>query len=191
MATRLYLVRHGQTEWSRSGRHTGRTDLPLDEHGEKQAIGLKNALAGIAFTKVVSSPLIRARCTAELAGFPDVETSPLLLEVDYGSDEGRTRDEIRADRPGWDFFAHGGLGGESIEAATARAKEMLASLDDVAGNVLLFSHGHLLRLLTTAYLDARATFGRQLVLGPATISILGHEHEFPTIESWNTQPTLP
>src|SRR5277367_6587460 len=132
MAERIVIVRHGETDWSATGQHTGRTDIPLNAAGEVQAAALRPLLSRFSFERVVSSPLVRARRTAELAGYgARLAVSPLLAEVDYGDDEGRTRAQIRADRPDWDFFKDGPRNGETIEAAAARAKRLLDEVDDV------------------------------------------------------------
>ena len=185
MADRIYVVRHGETDWSALGRHTGRSNIPLNAAGERQAERLRPILARVAFARVLSSPLDRARRTAELAGFERVETSPLLCEVNYGDDDGKTRDEIRAARPGWDFFKDGPTNGETIEAAAARARAVLNELRPIAGNALVFAHGHILRILASVYVDAAPEFGRHLLLRPASVSVLGREHEWPNIEVWN------
>ena len=183
----LYLLRHGATEWSELGKHTSRTDLPLTALGEQQATAWQARLAKVAFAKVLTSPLQRARRTVELAGFAHAEVTPLLTEVDYGSDEGRTRDEIRAERPGWDFFTHGGAGGESPDAAGARAQQLIASLPK--GDVLLASHGHFLRIFTAIYLGEAAVFGSHFAIGAGSLSLLGSEHDVPAIASWNLSAT--
>jgi len=185
MADRIYLVRHGETDWSASGRHTGTSNIPLNSVGERQAERLGPILARTAFARVLSSPLDRARRTAELAGFGAVDTSPLLCEVDYGDYDGKTRDEIRALRPGWDFFEDGPKNGETLEAAAGRARVVLGELRPIAGNALLFAHGHILRILASVYLGANPQFGRHLVLRPASVSVLAREHEWPTIEVWD------
>jgi broad specificity phosphatase PhoE len=185
MANRIHLVRHGQTEWAASGRHTGKSEIPLDAAGEAQAKALRALLGATAFEKVLTSPLARARRTASLAGFPDAEVTPLLHEVDYGEDEGKTRAQIQGERPGWDFFDQGPKNGESLEAAAARAGALLNRLRDVDGDVLLFSHGHFLRILTTTYLGVDRRLGRQLLIRPASLCVLGHEHEWPNIELWD------
>jgi broad specificity phosphatase PhoE len=183
---RLVLVRHGSTAWSETGQHTGRTDMPLTALGEQQAAALAPRLAEFRFARVLSSPLRRAVRTAELAGFAGrVETTDLLLEMDYGDDEGRTRDAIRAERPGWDLFLDGPLHGETLAQVAARAAALFHQLEGAAGPLLLVAHGHVLRVLTAVYLGLEPIFGRHLELGPASISVLGTEHEFRTIERWN------
>ena len=184
----LWLIRHGETEWSRARRHTGRTDLPLSAAGEAEARALGRHLRGLEAELVLSSPLTRARATAELAGFGDrLELSDALLEFDYGEYEGLTTAQIRAARPGWDLFRDGCPGGETVEAAAARARKLLDTLTDAEGRVLLFSHGHQLRILTTCYLGLSPDAARHLFLGTASLSVLGTEHEWPAILLWNEQ----
>jgi broad specificity phosphatase PhoE len=184
----LYLIRHGETEWSRARRHTGRTDLPLSPAGEAEARALGQHLRGLEVDRVLSSPMTRATATAALAGFGDrVELNDTLLEVDYGECEGRTTAEIRASRPGWDLFRDGCPGGETVEDAAARARGLLEDLADSDGRVLLFSHGHQLRILTTVFLGLPPATARHLFLGTASLSVLGVEHEWPAILLWNEQ----
>ena len=187
----LYLVRHGETEWSRARRHTGRTDLPLSPVGEAEARALGQHLRGLEVDRVLSSPLRRATATAALAGFGDrVELTDALLEFDYGEYEGRTTAEIRATRPGWDLFRDGCPGGETVEDAAGRARALLAGLAELAesnGRILLFSHGHQLRILTACFLGLPPDAARHLFLGTASLSVLGVEHEWPAILLWNEQ----
>jgi broad specificity phosphatase PhoE len=188
MRVELYLVRHGETEWSRARRHTGRTDLPLSPVGEAEAAALGRHLRGLQVDRVLSSPLTRAVSTARLAGFGDrVELTDALLEFDYGEYEGRTTAEIRATRPGWDLFRDGCPGGETVEDAADRAKALLAELHASDGRVLLFSHGHQLRILTAYFLGLPPDTARHLFLGTASLSVLGIEHEWPAILLWNEQ----
>jgi broad specificity phosphatase PhoE len=188
MGVELYLVRHGETEWSRARRHTGRTDLPLSPAGEAEAKALGRHLDGLAVDRVLSSPLARAAVTARLAGFGDrVEVTDALLELDYGEYEGRTTPEIRASRPGWDLFRDGCPGGETVEDAAGRARPLLAELAAAGGRALLFSHGHQLRVLTACYLGLPPEAARHLFLGTASLSVLGVEHEWPAILLWNEQ----
>jgi broad specificity phosphatase PhoE len=188
MGVELYLVRHGETEWSRARRHTGRTDLPLSAAGEAEAAALGRHLRGLEVDRVLSSPLTRAVATARLAGFGDrVELTDALLEFDYGEYEGRTTAEIRATRPGWDLFRDGCPGGETVEDAAGRARALLAELAEPDGRVLLFSHGHQLRILTACFLDLPPDAARHLFLGTASLSVLGVEHEWPAILLWNEQ----
>jgi broad specificity phosphatase PhoE len=184
----LWLIRHGETEWSRARRHTGRTDLALSSAGVAEARALGQHLRGLEADRVLSSPLTRARATAELAGFGDrLELSDTLLEFDYGEYEGLTTAEIRAARPGWDLFRDGCPGGETVEAAAARAGKLLDTLTDTEDRVVLFSHGHQLRILTACYLGLPPDAARHLFLGTASLSVVGTEHEWPAILLWNEQ----
>jgi broad specificity phosphatase PhoE len=182
----LWLIRHGETEWSRSGRHTGRSDLPLTAEGERQAERLRRRLAGHAFAQVLTSPLRRARETCRLAGLGDVAVlDDDLHEWDYGAFEGRTSADIEAEVPGWSLWTHGVRGGESVEQVGVRAERSLARARAVGGDVALVSHGHLLRVLTARWLGLPAVDGRLFVLDPASLSVLGHEHEAAVIRLWN------
>jgi probable phosphoglycerate mutase len=179
-------VRHGETEWSRTGRHTGRTDVPLDETGRWQAEVLGARLAGRDFALVLASPLSRALDTCRLAGLGGrAQIRDDLIEWDYGAYEGRTTDEIRRERSGWSLWADGVVGGETAEQVGARADRVLAGLDGAGGDAVVFSHGHFLRVLAVRYLGLPPTDGRRLALDPATISVLGHEHEWRAIRHWN------
>jgi broad specificity phosphatase PhoE len=184
----IYLVRHGETEWSKSGRHTGRTDLPLTPEGEKEARALRSRLAGKAFDHVLTSPLRRAARTAELAGFTATPDSD-LREWDYGDYEGLTSAAIRALRPDWDLFSHGCPGGESIHQMADRADRIAARLKDLGGNVLIFSHGHLLRALAARWIGQPVALARALLLSTGTMSVLGfahHSFDEPVISMWNS-----
>jgi probable phosphoglycerate mutase len=182
----LWLARHGETEWSRSGRHTGRTDIPLTARGEEQAAALGERLRGVSFALVLASPLERARRTAELAGFGDVlELDGDLMEVDYGEYEGRTTAEIHRARPDWDLWRDGCPGGETIAEAAARAERAIARVRAVDGPVLLVGHGHLTRTLASRALTLDPAHGRHLALDPASLSIVGAEHAAPALRLWN------
>jgi len=184
----LYLVRHGETEWSRARRHTGRTDLPLSPVGEAEARALGDHLRGLEADRVLSSPLTRAVTTAKLAGFGDrAERTDALLEFDYGDYEGLTTPEIRARRPGWDLFRDGCPGGETVEAAAERVRPLVAELAASRGRTILFSHGHQLRILTACYLGLPPDMARYLFLGTASLSVLGAEHDWPAVLLWNEQ----
>jgi len=184
-----YLARHGETAWTLSGQHTGRTDLPLTERGERQAQALGERLRGSTFAKVLVSPLRRAMRTAELAGFGNaVEIDRDLAEWDYGQYEGRRSAEIHAERPGWSLFRDGCPGGESAVEVGARADRVIERVRAVHGNVVLFSSGHILRVLAARWLGLEAAAGRYLLLGTASLSILDHEHNNPdesAIRLWN------
>jgi len=184
----VYLARHGETAWSLTGRHTGRTDLPLTEHGEHEARRLAKPLQGLKFAKVFCSPLQRAVRTCELAGFgAAAERDPNLVEWDYGEYEGRRTVEIHAQRPDWQLFRDGCPGGESLAAIGARADKVVHRLRAAEGNVLLFSSGHILRVLTARWLGLEPAAGKYFLLSTATLSALGYEHELsqPVIRLWN------
>jgi len=182
----LWLARHGETEWSLSGRHTGRTDIPLTARGERQAAALGERLRGCSFALVLASPLERARRTAELAGFGDVLAfDDDLMEVDYGEYEGRTTAEIHRARPDWDLWRDGCPGGETIAEAAARAERVIARIRAVDGPVLLVGHGHLTRTLASRALTLDPDHGRHLALDPASLSIVGAEHAAPALCLWN------
>ena len=184
----LYLVRHGETEWSRARRHTGRSDLPLSPAGEAEAKALGDHLRGLEVDRVLSSPLRRAVMTATLAGFGDrLELTDALLEFDYGEYEGLTSAEIRATRPDWDLFRDGCPGGETAGAVAGRARPLVAELTAADGRVMLFGHGHQLRILTACYLGLDPDAARHLFLGTASVSVLGREHDWPTVLLWNEQ----
>lgn len=189
MATQLYLLRHGETEWALSGRHTGRTDPPLTENGERRASVLRDRLQGIVFTHVLTSPLQRARRTCELAGFGTVaRVVPDLAEWDYGDYEGRTTAEIHALRPGWNVFADGCPQGESVERISQRADRVLATLRSLDGTVAVFSHGHFLRALAVRWIGLPVGDGRHFALDTGSLSILGYEHgdvQLPVFVRWN------
>jgi probable phosphoglycerate mutase len=182
----LWLVRHGETEWSRSGAHTGRTDIALTEAGREKARAIGRRLGGRRFALVLSSPLARARETCALAGFGEqARVEPNLREWDYGDYEGRTTAEIRADRPDWFLWRDGVPGGESVACVAARAQAVIGVAAAAGGDVLLFSHGHLLRILAACWLGLPADAGRLLALGTASISTLGYERETRVITRWN------
>jgi broad specificity phosphatase PhoE len=187
---RLLVVRHAATEWSTSGRHTGRTDLPLTSEGEDNATSLGRRLAGVEFAIVLSSPLRRALDTCRRAGFAeDVEVTDLLLEMDYGDYEGLTTAEIRATRPNWDLFRDGCPGGETIEDVSRRADLLIERLTADAtlrgADVLAFGHGHMIRVLTARWLGCEAAGARSFALEALGIGVLSWEHEWPTLRAWN------
>ncbi len=182
----LWLVRHGETEWARTGRHTGRTDVPLTEIGRAQARALGDRLSGHAFAEILSSPLLRARDTAAIAvPTADVVADPDLQEWDYGDLEGLTTAEIRQRHPDWAIWRGPWPGGETIDEVGARADRVLARIDKVDGDVLVFAHGHLLRILAARWLDLPPTSGGMFALGTATISILGWDRAERVVETWN------
>ncbi|HEV2361233.1 MAG TPA: histidine phosphatase family protein [Acidimicrobiales bacterium] len=190
----IVLVRHGQTEWSRNGRHTGRTDLPLDDGGREAAAVVGDRLRGDAgfssggFASVLVSPLRRAADTCTIAGFgAEARTEASLAEWDYGDYEGLTTPEIRERNPGWDLWSDGCPGGESPEEVGARADSALGVIRSAAGEgaALVFSHGHFLRVLTARWLGLDASEGRLWALDPATIGKLGWERDVAVIRVWN------
>ena len=185
---KIYLARHGETEWSLSGQHTGTTDIPLTAKGEENARNLGERLRGMRFAKVLTSPLQRARRTCELAGFAfQSETDHDLVEWNYGDYEGRRTADIRKERPDWFLFRDGCPNGESVEAVGARADRLIARLRALSEDVLLFSHGHFLRVLGARWLGLPASEGRLLLLTTASLSILGYEHNLnePVLRLWN------
>jgi probable phosphoglycerate mutase len=183
---RVVLVRHGETAWSRSGRHTGRSDIPLDPEGEAQARRLRDRLRGWSFAEVLFSPLQRARSTCEIAGLAaSARPDPDLQEWDYGAYEGRTADEIRADRPGWVIWRDGVIGGETAADVGRRADSVIARVRAVDGDVALFAHGHLLRILAARWCRLPVLTGESLALSPAAVSVLGYEREAPCVWLWN------
>jgi len=184
--SKLWLIRHGETAWSAAGRHTGRTDLALTQRGERQAERLRPWLAEQQFALVLSSPLRRARDTCRIAGLRDAALLEAdLSEWDYGGYEGRTGAEIRVESPGWTIWDAGVPGGETLVAVGARADRVLARVLGASGDVALFAHGHLLRVLAARWLGCAPVSGRSLALHPASVSILGHESEQRVIELWN------
>jgi probable phosphoglycerate mutase len=190
----VYLARHGETEWTVSGRHTGRTDLPLTAHGQGEALRLGQRLDGLAFAKVLTSPLRRAKETCELAGFGAVaEIEPDLLEWNYGAYEGRTSAEIHAERPDWQLFRDGCPDGESPDEVAARADRVAARVRAAGQDVLLFSSGHFLRMFAARWLGLEPGAGRYFALATASLSVLGYEHDpsQPVIRLWDEAPHEP
>jgi len=182
----LWLVRHGKTEWSRDGRHTSTTDLPLLPEGEEVACGLRDRLADVDFRLVLTSPRLRARRTAELAGFHDAESDEDLAEWAYGDYEGVTTDQIREHDPGWTVWTHPVPGGETAEQVQQRLDRVVARVRGVDGPVLAFGHGHSLRGLAARWLGLPVTDGRHFELDTATVSVLGFERENPALRRWNS-----
>ena len=184
----VYLARHGETTWSLSGQHTGLTDLPLTDRGESNARRLGEQLKGLSFARVFTSPLQRARRTCELAGFGDrAEVDPDLVEWNYGEYEGRRTEEIRAGRPDWQLFRDGCPSGESPQQIGARADRVVKRIRQIQGNVLIFSSGHILRVLTARWLGLEPGAGKYFLLSTASLSALGYEHEISqlVIQLWN------
>jgi len=185
-AHEIWLVRHGETEWSAAGRHTGRTDVPLTEAGREQARALRAILGERHFALVLTSPLSRARETCELAGYGDVcQPFDALREWDYGEYEGRTTASIREQSPGWTVWSGGVPGGESVEQVGARAASVLQRIAGAKGDVALFSHAHFLRILAAVWLGLSPRDGRLLRLDTASVSRLGWERETHVILTWN------
>lgn len=185
---KIYLARHGETIWSLSGQHTGMTDIPLTEQGEKNAKQLGKRLQGLTFAKVFSSPLQRALKTCELAGFGSmVMPDPLLEEWNYGDYEGRTTTEIQQTQPDWFIFRDGCPGGELPKQVAQRCDQMIEKMKAINGDILIFAHAHILRMLTTRWLGLPAEEGRLYFLSTASLSILGYEHNLsePVIRLWN------
>lgn len=184
----VYLARHGETPWTITGQHTGRTDLPLTERGESNARRLGERLSGLTFGKVFTSPLQRAKRTCELAGFGSVaQIDSDLVEWDYGDYEGRLTSDILKERPDWQLFRDGCPGGESPQQVAARADRVVARVRAVAADVLLFSSGHFLRVLATRWIGIETINARSLMLGTASLSSLSYENSLihPAIQFWN------
>jgi broad specificity phosphatase PhoE len=186
----VVLVRHGETEWSRDGRHTGRTDVSLTERGREQAAAVGRALKGKRFARVLTSPLARSRETCRLAGYGDVAVERQdLVEWDYGGYEGRTTIDIRRERPTWTLWADGVPDGETAAQVGRRVDRVLSEIDSVDdGDVILFAHGHVLRVLAARWLGLEPSAGALFALDPATLSVLGHERETHVLSSWNDEP---
>ena len=182
------LARHGETAWTITRQHTGLTDLPLTERGERDAQEFGKRLTGQTFSQIFTSPLQRAMKTSQLAGFgAAAQVDPLLLEWNYGKYEGRTSAEIRRDRPDWELFRDGCPGGETPDEVAKRADAVVERVRAIRGNVLLFSSGHFLRVLAARWLNREASIGRYLLLSTSSLSVLGYEHDlsYPVIRLWN------
>jgi broad specificity phosphatase PhoE len=189
-AVEIVLVRHGETEWSRDLRHTGRTDIPLTDIGREEARMLRAPLSVWSFARVYTSSLSRAQETCRLAGLDDgAEVTDALLEWDYGEYEGITTKEIRTKRPGWFLWRDGCPGGETSDDVGARVDPLIAELKDAEGDVALFAHGHLLRVLAARWLGLPPQDGRLFALSTATLSVLGYERETEVIRRWNAPVT--
>ncbi|MGH3385185.1 MAG: histidine phosphatase family protein [Nocardioidaceae bacterium] len=182
----VWLVRHGETEWSRDGNHTSYTDLPLTEHGEATVRELGPRLKAHAFAQVLTSPRQRARRTADLAGYDDATVDDDLVEWNYGEYEGITTAEIRETVPGWTVWTHPSPGGESADQVTERLDRVVARVRDIDGDVLVFGHSHALRALTARWIEQPVDEGRFLKLDTATVSVLGWDRETPVILRWNS-----
>lgn len=181
----IVLVRHGETEWSRTGRHTGRTDVPLTDAGRRAARLVKDALGIRDFRLVLTSPLERAAETARIAGFDAAEKREELREWDYGAYEGKTTPEIREEHPGWTVWRDGVPGGETVAEVGDRADRVIEELRSLDGDAAVFAHGHFLRVVAARWLGLEPAAGRLFALDPATLSVLGYERETPVIRAWN------
>jgi probable phosphoglycerate mutase len=185
-AQQVVLVRHGQTEWSAGGRHTGRTDVPLTKEGRQQARALGTSLGRWRFAVVLTSPLQRAAETCRLAGLGEAAgVREDLREWDYGDYEGRTTPDIRGERPGWTLWTEGVPGGESAESVGRRADRIIEEVRAAGGDAALFAHGHVLRVLAARWIGLPPMWGGSLALDTATLSVLGYERETPAIIRWN------
>jgi broad specificity phosphatase PhoE len=188
----VWLVRHGETPWSKSGQHTGRTDIAMTPEGERQAEGLAARLGGRKFALVLSSPLTRARETARIAGYGEAAVvTDDLREWNYGEYEGRTTADIRRERPGWSVWTDSMPGGEPIDEVGARVRRVIERARGAGGDVALFGHAHTLRILTACWLGLPPVDGRYFKLDPASISVLGYERETPVVARWNVTDGSP
>jgi len=188
----LYLFRHGQTAWSVTGQHTGRTDIPLTEHGREQALALRDTVSQIHFSLVLVSPLSRAKETATLAGLgAEMTICDDLAEFNYGAYEGLTTDQIREKVPDWTIWTDPCPGGESMQDAMRRCQRVIDTARGAGSNVAIVAHGHILRILTAAWLGLTPECGKCFILDTSTVSILSHEHDLPAIKMWNARcPTV-
>jgi probable phosphoglycerate mutase len=187
----LWLIRHGETEWSRSGAHTGRTDLSLTNSGQQRAAAMGRYLAGRRFALVLTSPLLRAKDTCRIAGYSDTaQIEPNLREWDYGEYEGRTTADIRREVPNWSLWTMGVRGGETIQEVAHRARLVIERVSSVPGDVALFAHGHILRILTACWLDLPPDAGRLFALDTGSLSVLGYERDTRVIQRWNFSPEV-
>jgi probable phosphoglycerate mutase len=184
----IWLIRHGETEWSASGKHTGRTDIPLTDAGRERAVRVGKFLAGHSFAAVCTSPMRRARDTARLAGFEDATVDDDLLEWDYGAYEGRTTADIRASQPDWSVWTSPMKNGESLAELGERARRAMQSAVAAGGDVAIFSHGHFLRVLAATWAGLSPSCGMVLRLDTGAVSILGYERETRVLRLWNSTP---
>lgn len=189
MGVELWLVRHGETEWSASGKHTSTTDIPLTEHGRERAVALREYLAGKKFDAVFVSPMERARETCAIAGYGDVAVvDEDLKEWDYGDAEGKTTPEMRAVRGAdWSVWTSPIVGGETVESVGDRADKVIARAVEVGGTVAMFAHAHILRILAARWIGLAATGGSKFALGTGSLSVLGFERETRVVERWNLE----
>ncbi len=182
----VYLLRHGETEWSLNGQHTGVTDIPLTENGRRAARLLKTILAKVTFALVLTSPLQRARETSELAGLGQLaNVEPDLIEWNYGEYEGLKTEQIRLTRPAWSVFRDGCPGGETPEQVGARADRVITKVRAAEGDVALFAHGHILRVLAVRWINLSPGYGENFLLDTATLNVLGYYRESPAFKIWN------
>jgi probable phosphoglycerate mutase len=185
----IWVIRHGETGWSRGGRHTGRTDVPLTERGERDASTLGRRLGDHPFSLVLSSPLVRAWETCRRAGYGDVAVrTDDHMEWDYGACEGRTAEEVQVEAPGWTIWTHGVPGGETAEQVAIRARRVIDRSVQATGDVALFAHGHVLRILAACWVGLPPRDGRLLSLGTAAVGVLGWENGDRVIRTWNLTP---
>jgi probable phosphoglycerate mutase len=180
----IYIIRHGETEWARDGKHTGLTDIPLTDIGECQAASLGRRIESIKFSHIFSSPLKRALDTCKICGF-DPQIDKDLVEVDYGAYEGMTSKEIHETNPKWNVFTHGAPNGESIEALLARANKFIKKLEGLEGKIAVFTSGHFSRAFVTQWLELPIDTSRRFSLATASLSILGYEHTKRALKLWN------
>jgi probable phosphoglycerate mutase len=188
---KIWLIRHGETEWSLSGQHTGTTDIPMTEKGQRQAVATGRWLAAHKFALVLTSPRTRARETARIAGYGNVAQIDMnLQEWEYGLYEGRKTVDIRQERPGWFIWKDGPLEGETIDQVAARADAVIKRATDIDGQVAFFAHGHILRIIGARWIGLPGNNGQKLGLDTGSVSVLGYEHSLPVIREWNTIPPL-
>ena len=184
----VWLIRHGETEWSKSGQHTGWTDIPLLPESEPKLRRLAPVLGEHAFSLVLSSPLIRAYRTAELAGFTSITREPNLREWNYGDCEGQTKDQIRARIPNWNIWVNGVTGGETLDQVADRARKVIARAKESSGDVALIAHGHILRILAACWRELPPVNAEHFALSTGSISVLSYENDLPVLLRWNWQP---
>lgn len=183
---RIYLLRHGETEWSRLGKHTSVTDISLTKNGRAAAQRLRSVLANEPFGLVLTSPMRRARDTCELAGLGEAAiVEPDLMEWNYGDYEGLTTSEIRSKRPDWSLFRNGCPGGESPEQVASRAERIISKMQETERHVALFAHGHIFRVLAARWINLPASHGERFLLDTATLSVLGYYYQTPAVKIWN------
>lgn len=184
----IWLIRHGETAWSQSGQHTGRTDIPLLPEAHAPLIALKPHLKGHSFALVLSSPLQRAYQTAQLVGLTTAQPDPNLMEWDYGRYEGKTKDEIRNEVPNWNLWVNGVAEGETLDAVAARARAVLKRARAAGGDVAFVAHGHILRIIAACWLELPPVNAEHFALSTGSISILSYENDLPVLSQWNWRP---